>query len=43
MHEETFGEGVARVITIIEIDERRDKVLSMSGKVGSLRRELGGS
>ncbi len=40
MHEEAFGEGVARVITIIKIDERRDKVLSMSGKVGSLGKEL---
>ncbi len=40
MHEETFGEGVARVITTIEIDERRDKALSMRGKVDSLRKEL---
>lgn len=40
MHEEVFAEGVARVITIIKIDDRRDKALSMKGKVDSLRREL---
>ncbi len=40
MHEEVFAEGVARVITIIIIDDRRDKALSMKGKVDSLRREL---
>ena len=40
MHEEVFAEGVARVITIIKIDDRRDKALSMKGKLDSLRREL---
>ena len=40
MHEETFGEGVARVITTITIDDRRDKASSMSGKVSSLLEEL---
>jgi uncharacterized protein (TIGR00106 family) len=40
MHEETFGEGVTRVITTIKIDERRDKVQSMSDKVKSLMKEL---
>ncbi len=40
MHEEVFGEGVARVITVIKIDDRRDKTLSMKGKLDSLRREL---
>ncbi len=40
MHEATFNEGVARVITTIKIDERRDKALSMKGKLDSLRREL---
>jgi len=40
MHEETFGEGVSRVITTIKIDERRDKASSMSKKVDSLMREL---
>ncbi len=42
MHEETFNKGVVRVITIIKIDDRRDKPLSMNGKVDSLRRKLEG-
>lgn len=41
MHEETFGEGVARVITTIEIDDRRDKASSISSKVESLVEKLG--
>ena len=40
MHEETFARGVARVVTVIKIDDRRDKELSIGGKVESLRREL---
>jgi uncharacterized protein (TIGR00106 family) len=40
MHEETFAQGVARVVTVIKIDDRRDKELSIGGKVESLRREL---
>ncbi len=40
MHEEVFAEGVVRVITVIKIDDRRDKALSMKGKLDSLRREL---
>jgi uncharacterized protein (TIGR00106 family) len=40
MHEETFARGVARVVTVIKIDDRRDKELSIAGKMESLRREL---
>jgi uncharacterized protein (TIGR00106 family) len=40
MHQATFGEGVARVLTTIKIDDRRDKGLTMKGKVASLLREL---
>ena len=40
MHDEAFGVEVARVITTIKIDERRDKDLSMSGKMDSLREKL---
>lgn len=40
MHEEAFAQGVARVVTVIKIDDRRDKELSIGGKVESLRREL---
>jgi len=40
MHEGTFGDGVMRVVTTVKIDDRRDKTLSMRGKVESLLREL---
>jgi uncharacterized protein (TIGR00106 family) len=40
MHEETFGEGVARVITTIEIDDRRDKSQGIKEKVASLKKKL---
>lgn len=40
MHEETFGEGIARVLTTVKIDDRRDKVMTMSDKVDSLKKEL---
>ena len=40
MHEAAFGEGIMRVVTTIRVDDRRDKALSMSGKVESLQKEL---
>jgi len=40
MHEGTFSTEVTRVITVIKIDDRRDKALSMKGKMNSLMREL---
>jgi uncharacterized protein (TIGR00106 family) len=40
MHEGTFGEGVARVLTTIKIDDRRDRVQGMKEKVDSLRKKL---
>jgi len=40
MHEETFGEGVARVLTTVKIDDRRDKAQGMSDKVTSLNKKL---
>jgi len=40
MHEGTFGEGVARVITTVKIDDRRDKTQGMKGKVDSLKKKL---
>ncbi|HEU65297.1 MAG TPA: MTH1187 family thiamine-binding protein [Chloroflexi bacterium] len=40
MHEGTFGEGVARVVTAVKIDDRRDKVQGMMEKVDSLKRKL---
>jgi len=41
MHEAAFNEEVLRVVTTIKIDDRRDKSLSMEGKLNSLERELG--
>jgi uncharacterized protein (TIGR00106 family) len=40
MHEGTFGEGVARVITTVEIDDRRDKPQGMKAKLDSLKKKL---
>jgi uncharacterized protein (TIGR00106 family) len=41
MHEATFGEGVVRVLTNITIDDRRDKPLSMGGKLAAVRKRRG--
>ncbi len=40
MHEETFLEDVARVVTTVKIDDRRDKAQSMKGKVDSINKKL---
>ena len=40
MHEGTFGEGVARVLTTVKIDDRRDKARSMRAKLDSLKKKL---
>jgi uncharacterized protein (TIGR00106 family) len=40
MHEETFGEGVARVLTTVKIDDRRDKAQGIKEKVDSLKKKL---
>jgi uncharacterized protein (TIGR00106 family) len=40
MHEGTFGEGVARVLTTVKIDDRRDKAQGMKEKVNSLKKKL---
>ena len=37
MHEVIFGPEVKRVVTTIKIDDRRDKALTMKGKVDSVR------
>jgi len=41
MHEAVFDAGITRVVTMIKIDDRRDKISSMSSKIESLKRELG--
>ena len=38
MHEAVFDVGVMRVVTTIKIDDRRDKISSMSSKVESVKR-----
>ncbi len=38
MHEGTFGGDVVRVLTTIRVDDRRDRPLSMAGKLASVRR-----
>ena len=40
MHEAAFGDGVMRVVTTIKIDDRRDKPLTMRGKVESVQKKL---
>lgn len=43
MHESVFDEGVSRVITTIRVDDRRDKQLSIKGKLKSVEKKLGKS
>jgi len=40
MHEEVFEEGVARVLTTVKIDDRRDKAQDIKGKVESVKKKL---
>jgi len=42
MHESAFNHEVKRIITSIKIDDRRDKQVSMEGKLNSLRTKMGG-
>lgn len=39
-HEAVFDAGVARLVTIIKIDDRRDKPSTIEGKMAALQREL---
>jgi uncharacterized protein (TIGR00106 family) len=40
MHESSFDQETYRLLTTIRIDDRRDKVSSMSNKVASVKRKL---
>ena len=40
MHEAVFGDGIDRVVTIMSIDDRRDKQRSMRGKMQALEEKL---
>lgn len=41
MHESAFGGGVVRVLTNVTIDDRRDKPLTMAGKLAAVRERRG--
>ncbi|MEJ2746024.1 MAG: MTH1187 family thiamine-binding protein [bacterium] len=40
MHKATFGKNVKRVVTTIKIDDRRDKKITMEGKIISLCKKI---
>lgn len=40
MHEVPFQEGAPRVSTIIRVDDRRDKMLTMEGKIKAVMEKL---
>jgi len=41
MHEAAFADGARRVYTTISLDDRRDKELTLAGKVASVQQKLG--
>ena len=40
VHEAVFAAGVSRIVTIVKIDDRRDKPLTREGKVRSVKKML---
>lgn len=40
MHEVPYEQGVRRVVTLVEIDDRRDKKASMRQKISSVREKM---
>ncbi len=40
MHRSAFNAGALRVVTSIKIDERRDKPLTIDGKIKAVKRKL---
>lgn len=40
MHHAVFGKGVERVVTTIKLDERKDKKLTMAGKIKSVNKKI---
>ena len=41
MHDSAFSSGVQRVVTTMRIDERRDKPLTIEGKIEAVKNRLG--
>ena len=42
MHESAFASGAMRVVTVMKIDDRRDKPSTMSAKVAAVKQKLQG-
>lgn len=42
MHDQPFLQGAQRVLTTIKIDDRRDKEITMAGKVAAVEERLAG-
>jgi uncharacterized protein (TIGR00106 family) len=40
MHDSAFDAGAKRVVTTIRIDERRDKTLTINGKIKAVKEKL---
>lgn len=40
MHEHPFAAGAVRVVTTIKIDDRRDRPLTMEGKVAAVKEKM---
>lgn len=40
MHDSAFKSGIQRVVTTLRIDERRDKPLTMAGKVDAVKKQM---
>lgn len=40
MHEEPFNTGAVRVVTTIRVDDRRDRPVTMAGKVAAVESKL---
>jgi len=41
MHKTAFDSQVKRVVTTVKIDDRRDKPLSISGKIAAVKKKMG--
>lgn len=41
MHESAFNSGIQRVVTTMRIDDRRDKPLTIEGKIEAVKKKLG--
>ncbi len=42
MHQSAFDAGAVRVVTTMRVDDRRDKPLTIPGKIAAVKEKLGG-